>query len=493
MRKLNKTNLWIGGFVGPWMALNAESVQINTETKGEITTIKIGYHRDDGSKENEEIQLRKETDHWGFVSKSLLDEANFDLSNPTDARCLVDGLELKLRPNGEFYLSGEYAGDLMVDHPGKVIIAKEQSCKVTGTFALGRSILFENVGSLEIGTDWHCALVSVKNSGTIIVKRCWQVAILQRFENVPSGQFTMLRTDILSASKITNQGQMNCLLDFNGESCDFINHAGEVQIGGNCTLKSLVNKSETDPSVGPLKIVPELCKWQLFGAPGYSPAVKLTGEEVEIRCRWIVMEKIIPIEKFTGYFESGWPREMPERSWKEIVYENIVETVGDVSWGMFFVSKTMNGTAIENSFSNLYIGGDLNVEKLVVRSAKAIRKKEHWKEKITLTDWGSGNWLNPSDPSRRHAFVKIPNYYTVTEEIIKFVPSVIQVGGAIKGEIQSFMNGEADPTQFGIEKATEGSLEQYQQKLQAIATEVGISEMLLDSEFHEPREIDPKF
>ena len=232
------------------MALNAESVQVNTETKGEITTIKMSYHRDDGSTENEEIQLRKETDHWGLVGKKLLDEANFDLSNPTDARCRVDGLELRLKPNGELYLSGEYVGDLMLDHSGKVVIAKEQSCKVADSFFLNRAIVFENAGALEVGKNWLCLLSAIKNSGAITVKQGWQVMALQTFENVASAKFTMLRADILSpATRVTNQGQIDCLLDFNGEPCDFINHAGEMHIGGNCTLKSLVNKSETEPAI----------------------------------------------------------------------------------------------------------------------------------------------------------------------------------------------------------------------------------------------------
>lgn len=121
------------------MTLNGGTVQVNTETKGEITTIKIDYHRDDDSKENERIQLRKAADHWSLVSEQLLDKAHFDLSDPTEAHCLVDGLELKLRANGELYLSGEYSGDLLVEHPGKVIISPGQSFKVEHNFFLKQS------------------------------------------------------------------------------------------------------------------------------------------------------------------------------------------------------------------------------------------------------------------------------------------------------------------------------------------------------------------
>lgn len=468
MKKITKLNLWIGGFVGPWMALNAESVQVNTETKGEITTIKMSYHRDDGATENEEIQLRKEADHWGLVSKRLLDEANFDLSNPTDARCLVDGLELKLRSNGDLYLSGEYAGDLMVDHSGKVAIAKDQSFKISQNLFLNRAILFENAGTLEVGKNWLCLLSAVKNSGAITVKQGWQVMALQTFENAAPAKFTMLRADILSpATKVTNQGQMDCLMDFNGEPCDFINHAGEMHVGGNCTLKSLVNKSETEPAINGSFVETE----RILTDPNGNKIQSGDG-------RYFLLN-------YTGGF------------WHDPKGSN---TPGNYGGGFRasclgckrIITCTQNFTKKEGKGASLNIQGQLLLKQpsQVVCSSVYVSELT---ENVALKGYATNKQIVTYVLKNREAPYFRGNFFggggrtcygdgfinTGTQNAIhELIHAHLEVLGTVTGKVETFINGKADAAQPGVVKATEAALDK-------IAESAEIFPMLADPEGYE--------
>ena len=299
-----------------------------------------------------------------------------------------------------------------------------------------------NKGGMWIAGPWTLNGDKAVNTGWMRIDGPW-TGRFNTFEN-QAGWIKGATVNFADPMHWLNKARM----DFSGDvllpQSTFENISASFYSGGDVALDTLRNVNEKEPKVGPLKIVPELCKWQLFAAYGYSPSVKLSGKKVKITLsRCFSGDITTPIEKFTSYSESGWPREMEERSWKEIVNENAIEQDSSTLSAVFQTSKNLSGKRIENSFSKLHIGGNLSARELVNRGASAIRKKEHWKEKITITNWGSGNWLNGSDPSRRHDFVKTPGYYTVTQEIIKSFPSTIQVGGKIQGTVQSFMNGEA--------------------------------------------------
>ena len=150
MRKLNKINIWTGGIMGSWMALSWGSVQIITDTKGTTTTIIVNY---DGKSE-EEVKLNKAGNNWQLVSKELLADEHFDLTQPTLAKFAIDGIELTLKPTLDLYVQGSCEGSLCIDHPHKVIIEKNQTLEVEESFFLNRAILFENAGTLKVDRNW---------------------------------------------------------------------------------------------------------------------------------------------------------------------------------------------------------------------------------------------------------------------------------------------------------------------------------------------------
>ena len=450
------------------MTLNGGTVQVNTETKGEITTIKIDYHRDDDSKENERIQLRKAADHWSLVSEQLLDKAHFDLSDPTEAHCLVDGLELKLRANGELYLSGEYSWDLLVEHPGKVIISPGQSFKVEHNFFLNKAIAFENSGSLEVGKNWLCLLTGITNNGDIVVKQGWQVLALQTLENTAPAKFTMLRADILSpATKVTNQGQMDCLMDFNGEPCDFINHAGEMHVGGNCTLKSLVNESETEPAINGSFVETE----RILTDPNGNKIQSGDG-------RYFLLN-------YTGGF------------WHDPKGSN---TPGNYGGGFRasclgckrIITCTQNFTKKEGKGASLNIQGQL----LLKQPSQVVCSSVYVSEltgNVALKGYATNKQIVTYVLKNREAPYFRGNFFggggrtcygdgfinTGTQNAIhELIPAHLEVLGTVTGKVETFINGKADAAQPGVVKATEAALDK-------IAESAEIFPMLADPEGYE--------
>lgn len=468
MRKTNKLNLWIGGFAGPWMALNAESVQINTETKGEITTIKVDYHRDDGLAENEEIQLKKVADRWELANKHLLDDTNFDLNDPTNARCLIDGLELKLKPNGELYLSGAYVGDLVVEHPGKVVVAKEQSFKVSENFFLNKASLFQNDGLVEVGKNWLCLLTSVKNSGTITAKQGWQVMALQTFENTTSGKFVLLRADILSpATQITNRGQISCILDFNGKPCEFINHAGEVRVGGNATLKSLVNKSETEPVTGGSKEIKRVIQ------DSSGNVVTDRRASFLLNCGGLHYD-------CKDWSTPGYPGIRGScLGCKRIVTQaqNFTRRQGVVS-NFYIVGSLVLNQNTQVVCSNIFVGKDLMIKTVVqLKGFAALQKNVTFVLKNVQQNYCGGNFFGGGSRTiYDDAFVQ----QGAQDSIYDLIPARLEVLGTVTGKVETFINNKADAAQPGLVKTTEAALAQHEEKLQTIATEADIFPALAD-------------
>ena len=474
MKKRNKTNLWIGLMVGPWMGLNAESVQITTETSGVATIIKIDYLRDDDTLDKEVIQLKKEADHWAIDSKMLLNDSHFNLADPTCARCSVDGMELILRPNGDLFLSGEYAGDLQLNHDGKVIVAKDQSFGVKQNFFLNKAILFENLGAMEVGKTWLCLISGARNSGTLVVKQGWQVMALQNFTNAASGKFTMLRADIISpGTKLTNQGQINCLLDFDGAPCEFTNHAGEVRVGGKATLRVLVNKSEKVPVLGGFREVKRELK---------DPA----GHLIQ-RGDW----RLVFLTTDTAYFDPrktwnirpngyGWGNRDSSLGCVRVITQEQSFTSREGKRASFIVQGSLTVTAPSQCIcSHVWAGefhGDM-VNKGYVTMRNLISKKFQNTKKYWYGGpfWGGGG---------RHVhWDGFVDAGTVTQPTDDRIVSTLEVLGVVTGKVEGFVNNAVDPAQIVV-KSTEAVMAQHKATLDAMAAETDII-ALFDKEVYE--------
>lgn len=463
MRKLNKINIWTGGIMGSWMALSWGSVQIITDTKGTTTTIIVNY---DGKSE-EEVKLNKAGNNWQLVSKELLADEHFDLTQPTLAKFAIDGIELKLKPTLDLYVQGSCEGSLCIDHPHKVIIEKNQTLEVEESFFLNRAILFENAGTLKVDRNWICLLTSIKNSGTMIVKQGWQVMSLQTFESAASGKFTMQRADIVSpGTKITNKGQINCILDFNGGTCDFTNHAGEVRVGGNATLNSLVNKSETEPVVGDFKEV----KREFFDTKGkvidltkasgpYHQTLTLYHLKLGHTC------EECRTDRGSGQQYIGYVRK---------IFYNQEYKIKEGKRSFFHC----NGALVLqiNSIclcSDMFIGKDLKLINDLKIHAYANNTKE---VKAIWTCTSMRSWHG-----RGYFCDSFVDKNTIIN-VETLIPTHIEVLGTVTGKVETFVNGKADKAQPGVVKAVAANFEQYQQKLDEIAQGADICSVLFNLE-----------
>lgn len=249
---LNRKILLAGNLVGSIYLMHAGSLQFTTNTKGTTTTVVINYNENDGSVKKEEVVLNKIGKEWSLVRKDLQKEVHFRLHSPQAAKFFVDDLEFELHPNLDMYVRGTYDGNLCIDHANKVVTgAKWGPLTVHGNFFINKATMLENRNILSVEENFLCLLTAIQNKGTIVVGQGWQVMALQKFTNEASGNFAMQRADIVSpATEVNNRGNIACVLDWKGEPCTFNNIAGgQVQIGGNCTLKALNNKSEFEPQI----------------------------------------------------------------------------------------------------------------------------------------------------------------------------------------------------------------------------------------------------
>lgn len=253
MIKINKTILLAGNLVGSIGLTHAEMVHITSKTSGNVTTVTVHFV---GSENTEAIKVQKVGRNWQLAEAVPGDyRTQVDIMRPEEGvRFSIDGLNLNLNSNG-FYLAGKWDGSLYFEHEGPCKITKGSCLEVTESLFLNKSIFFDNEGELKIGQDWTCLLTAMQNQGTIVVGQGWQVMALQKFTNEASGNFAMQRADIVSpATEVNNRGNIACVLDWKGELCTFNNIAGgQVQIGGNCTLKTLNNRSEFEPQIGAFK------------------------------------------------------------------------------------------------------------------------------------------------------------------------------------------------------------------------------------------------
>ncbi len=471
MKNKNKINLWIGGITGSWMALNAGSVQFTTDTRGTETKIVVNYNGDDGVASSEEIVLKKAGNAWTLGRKNMKDDAHFDLVQPTLAKFVIDGIELKLKPTLDLCIQGTYDGNLCIDHPNKVIIEKNQTLNVTENFFLNKAILFENVGTLKVDRDWLCLLTSIKNSGTMTVKRGWQVMALQTLENVASGKITILRADILSpGTKITNKGQINCILDFNGEPCDFINHAGEVRIGGNATLKSLVNKSETEPVVGGFvekeKILTDARGNRIQSSDRRYFLLTYGGElkfDPKDSCSpsyyaWGFRDSCLGCKRIITNIQNFTRKE--GKSALFIVHDRLVLKQPSQTVGSFMYASNLDGT--------ISLKGYATNKQVITYVLNCVH-----------TSYFKGNFFGGGGRTVYwDGFVHSGTQTSLNE----LISSKLEVLGTVKGKVETFVNGKADKAQPGVMKAVAATFEQYQQKLDEIAQGADICSVLFNLE-----------
>ncbi len=436
-------------------------VQITSKTSGTITTVTVHFA---GSENTEAIKVQKVGTNWQVAEAVSGDyRTQVDITRPEKGvRFSIDGLNLNLTSGG-FYLAGNWDGSLYFEHEGPCKIAKGSRLEVTESLFLNKSILFENEGELRIGQDWTCLLTAIQNKGTIVVGQGWQVMALQKFTNEVNGNFAMQRADIVSpATEVNNRGNIACVLDWKGEPCTFNNIAGgQVQIGGNCTLKALNNKSEFEPQIAQeFKEV----KREFFDAKGnlliQIPAV-LKGYSGKFRDNsqssnaWIGCKRMLHFQQ----------------SFKDINREG--------KRSAFYVNHDC--ILIEQSslrHSDIFIGG-----KIEIKSTLTIYSTQSFQKTIESA------FYHQDIRGCRHGLRGHPHYHDYWFADIKtnmspfeFIIAHLEVFGVITGKIETFINGKADTTQAVVIKATEAKYEQHKNALEGLAAEKGIPLMLLVDE-----------
>jgi len=462
----------------------SELIQVTTNTTGTRTTVTVNYRYTDGSYENEVVQLNKEADNWNLISKVLLDESHFNLNSPKEAHFLVEGLTLILKVNGDLFLSGQYGGSLLMCHSGKVVIDKDHNLKIGQNFFLNEVSLFENCGMLEVGKNCLCLLKSIRNSGTIVVKQGWQILAAQKIDNTTSGKISVLRCDVVSNStKMNNNGELNCIMDFNGASCDFINQAGNVHIGGNCSLRTLTDKSENEPTIGG------------YGEIGRK-LVDQGGNEIHPG----------DARHFLLYYQGELKCD-PKDSCNP---GNFQEWLHNISVGCArIITNAQTFTRREGKRSSFYVQGHLKlIQSSVVecssvwassfegdiqlRGYATMRQMLRYVVRNTHNQYCKGNFFGGG--GRTVHYDNFIHEGTQTE-MNEFIPSTFEVLGEVTGNVETFVNGGANSAQSGVVRTTEEALTQLRDKIQAISTESHIFPVLDEKYEEELNELkaDPGF
>ena len=293
----------------------------------------------------------------------------------------------------------------------------------SGDFNVGD---LSNAGGMWIAGPWTLNGNKAVNTGWMRIDGPW-TGRFNTFEN-QAGWVKGATVYFADPMRWLNKTRM----DFSGDvllpQSLFENVSANFYSGGDVALDTLRNVNEKEPKVGPLKIVPELCKWQAGSHTG-------TGEFVGYG---LFRRRPKPIESWQyGGTNSN--------VWKEIVYETQITSDEISSLSRFQAKKNLTANNVENGFSNLSVGSNISIAngKLINRGAGIIREKRHWRPK-SIEHVESGDWFwEDDDVYYTYHLVNEPPYYTVTQEVIKQFPATIEVGGKIQGTVQSFMNGEA--------------------------------------------------
>lgn len=459
MIKMSK-NICIAGYlVGSLCWTHAKVVRITSKTTGNLTTLTIGFPE---SENQEIIKVQQVGQNWQLAEGVSSDyQTKVDATETNEGiRFSIDGINLKLTTSG-YYLAGDLDGSLYFEYEGPCKVAKGSRLEITESFFLNESILFENEGELKIGQDWTCLLTTIHNKGKIVVGQGWQVVALQKFVNEAYGDFSMQRADIISpATEVNNRGKIACILDWKGEPCIFNNTAGGyVQIGGNCNLKTLNNKSEFEPNV--VKEFKEV-KREFFDTKGnlltqIPGALKNYGgkfrDNSQASNAWIGCKKVLHLQQFFNNKEGN-------RS-------------------SFFVGRDC--ILLEQSslgHSDVFIGGKIEIKgSLTIYSTQTLQK---------ITE---SIFCHQDIRGCRHGFHGHPHYHdywfadTKTDVLpLDLISSHLEVLGTAMGKIEMIINSKSDTTQPIVIKTTEAKYEQHKRALERLANERGIPLMLLVDE-----------
>jgi len=455
--------------------MHAEVVQITSKTSRNITTLTVNFA---GSENTEAINIQKVGANWQLAEAVPGDyRTKVNATRPGEGvQFSIDGLNLNLTSSG-FYLAGDWDGSLYFEHEGPCKIAKGSHLGVTESFFLNKSILFENEGELRIGQDWTCLLTAIQNKGGIVVGQGWQVMALQKFTNEVSGNFAMQRADIVSpATEVNNQGKIACVLDWKGEPCTFNNIAGgRVQIGGNCTLKALNNKSEFEPQVGSFKEN----KRVLQDASG-----NLVTDNRSFLLNWNGGLTFDPkgTRNPSGY---GWDFRDHCLNCKMVItnIQNFTQRQGKPSDFCVLGSLALNQNS-QVVCSSLFIGNALSVQNTMNIKAYATDQQiMTYVLKNVKSAYFRGNMFGGGGRTVYwDSFVHTNTQTSIHERIL----STLELLGTSTGKIETFINGKEDTTQPVVIKATEAKYEQHKNALESLAAERGIPLMLqVDEEVYE--------
>ena len=470
MIKINKTIVLAGNLVGSICLTHAEMVQITSKTSGTITTVTVHFA---GSENTEAIKVQKVGTNWQVAEVVPGDyRTKVDITRPEEGiRFSIDGLNLNLTSGG-FYLAGNWDGSLYFEHEGACKIAKGSRLEVTESLFLNKSILFENEGELRIGQDWTCLLTAIQNKGTIVVGQGWQVMALQKFTNEVNGNFAMQRADLVSpATEVNNRGNIACVLDWKGEPCTFNNIAGgQVQVGGNCTLKALNNKSEFEPQIGAFKESKRVLQ---------DTSGNLVTDNRSFLLNWNGELQFDP--KGTRN-PSGYEWGFRDRclNCKRVItnIQSFTQRQGRPSNFCVLGSLGLNQSS-QVICSHLFIGNALRVQSTINIKAYATHQQIMSYVLNTRSAYFKGNVFGGGGRTVYwDSFVHANTQTSIHEKI----PSTLELLGTSTGKIETFINGKADTTQAVVIKATEAKYEQHKNALEGLAAEKGIPLMLLVDE-----------
>ena len=157
--------LWVGGLTTLSLNVSAEIIQVSTEVNGNNVQIHIHHRWDENHVESEHVFLKKTDNTWSLIEETLQYGNRIDLEIPTKAQLSIDQLKLNFLINGDLCLSGS-CDQLQLDYGGKCLVEEGKMLQL-GSFFLNQSVLFENLGTIQIYQDWLCSVRTFKNGITL--------------------------------------------------------------------------------------------------------------------------------------------------------------------------------------------------------------------------------------------------------------------------------------------------------------------------------------
>ncbi|KAH7816018.1 uncharacterized protein MONOS_8772 [Monocercomonoides exilis] len=360
-------------------------------------------------------------------------------------------LNVDVLSDGTLSLNGSLSESFVLSYSGNAVIETGKALKLCKDSMLHGLRTLTNNGELKIEGNLATTVANFINNGKITIGGGWQDFFMQTLQNNETATIRTKRADFLSETLIiANKGIIGCVDKWNTTAiltnCD----GGRVYVGNDCTLKTLLNKSQFTPVASDYAttVTYQNAANQVVNVPAHYPDTHQTASYYQIIMGYT--EREVRSDRGSGFFYHGFKR-------KTIKQQTFTKREGRRSLFVACGNLSLTTDLSTCICSDIFVGGNLNLSARLQCNSFSVERIE------VLSNWtctSNRGWHGRL--YRNYKFIDTPR----RQEQYDSINATLVVVGDVKGIAEKQVNNASITTSLALRKGTLDELKAHDTDLQ---------------------------